>query len=61
MENILKFIEMVVKFENDFKITELYQLRTFAKVEKMTRFFENFEFSGKGKREGLLPFEFPER
>ena len=34
VEFILKFIEMVLKDENDFEISEFYQPRTFAKVEK---------------------------
>ena len=31
VENILKFIEMVLKFENDFKISEFYPSRIFVK------------------------------
>ena len=59
---MLKFIEMVLKPWNNFEISEFYQPRTFAKVEKLMRFvFEISKFSGKWKREGLLPFEFPER
>ena len=34
VKHILKFIEMVLKFENGFKISEFYRSRTFAKVEK---------------------------
>ena len=34
LKHILKFIEMVLKDENDFKISEFYQPRTFEKVEK---------------------------
>ena len=34
LKHILKFIEMVLKFENDFEISEFYQPRTFAKIEK---------------------------
>ena len=33
VENILKFIEMVPKCENDFEISEFYRPRTSAKVE----------------------------
>jgi len=29
LENILKFIEMVLKFENDFEISEFYRSQTF--------------------------------
>ena len=52
---------MVLKFENDFEISEFYPSRIFVKVEKWGDFFENFKFSGKYEQEGLLPFEFPER
>ena len=31
VKNILKFIEMLLKFENDFKISEFYRLQTFLK------------------------------
>ena len=34
LEHMLKFIEMVLKDENDFEITEFYPSRTFAKIEK---------------------------
>ena len=34
VKQILKFIEMVLKFENDFEISEFYSSRTFVKVEK---------------------------
>ena len=34
VEHILKFIEMALKCENDFEISEFYPSRTFAKVEK---------------------------
>ena len=34
VEHILKFIEMVLKFENDFEISEFHKPRTFVKVEK---------------------------
>ena len=39
MENILKFVGMVLKCENDFEISEFYRSRTFAKVENDERFF----------------------
>ena len=61
LEHMLKFIEMVPKDENDFKISEFYQPRTFAKVGKSCYLKKKFKFSGKCEREGLLPFEFPER
>ena len=47
VEHILKFIEMVLKFENDFEIPEFYRVQTFQKSQKMVRFFENPKFSGK--------------
>ena len=34
LKHKLKFIEMALKYENDFEISEFYQPRTFAKVEK---------------------------
>ena len=34
LEQVLKFIEMVLKGGHDFEISEFYQSRTFAKVEK---------------------------
>ena len=42
MKSILKFIEMILKFENDFEISEFYPVQTFQKSRKMVRFFENF-------------------
>ena len=45
LEHILKFIEMVLKDENDFKISEFYQPRTFAKVEN-DEIFEIVKISG---------------
>ena len=42
VEHILKFIEMVLKFENDIEISEFYRLLTFPKSRKVMRFFENF-------------------
>ena len=47
VEHILKFIEMVLKFENNFKISEFYPSQIFAKVEKLEDFFENLKFLGK--------------
>ena len=47
VEHILKFIEMELKFENDFKISEFYPSRIFVKVEKLGDFFENLKFLGK--------------
>ena len=35
VEHILKFIEMVLKCENDFEISEFYPARTFSKSRKM--------------------------
>ena len=34
VKHILKFIEIVLNVKNDFEISEFYQPRTFAKVEK---------------------------
>ena len=34
VEHILKFIEMISKFENDFEISEFYRVHFFFKVEK---------------------------
>ena len=44
LKHILKFIEMVLKDENDFEISEFYQPRTFEKVENdaILRKFQNF-------------------
>ena len=47
LEHMLQFIEMVLKDENDFEISEFYPSRTFPKSQKMMRFFENLKFSGK--------------
>ena len=43
----LKFIEMILKYRNDFEISEFYPSRTFVKVEKMMIFSENAKFPGK--------------
>ena len=61
VKNILKFIEIVLKCENNFEISEFYPSRIFVKVEKLEDFFEKSKFPGKWKKEGFLPFEFPER
>ena len=42
VEQILKFIEMVLKFGNDFEISEFYRLLTFPKSSKMMRLFLKF-------------------
>ena len=34
VQHILKFIEMLLKFENNFEIPEFYPSRTFPEVEK---------------------------
>ena len=34
VEYILKFIEMVLKYENAFEISEFYRFQTFTKIEK---------------------------
>ena len=47
VEHILKFIEMVLKDESDFGISEFYRVLTFLKSRNMLRFFENCKFSGK--------------
>ena len=43
LKHILKLIEMVLKYENDFKISEFYRSRTFVKVEKSGAFSEQFQ------------------
>ena len=58
LEHILKFIEMVLKDENDFKISEFYPSRTFGR--KMMRFFlkiSNFleNVSGRGSCHSSFP------
>ena len=52
---------MVLKYENDFEISEFYPSRTFSKSRNMMRFFEILKFSENDSGRGLLPFEFPER
>ena len=59
LEQILKFIEMVLKDENDFEISEFYIVQTFLKSRKMVRFFENFKFPGKWERRGSCPSSSP--
>ena len=61
VEHILKFIEMVLKCENDFGISEFYSSRTFSKSRKIKILFLNSQISGKITAEELLPFEFSER
>ena len=39
VEHILKFIEMVLKSETDFEISQFYPSRIFVKVEKLGVFF----------------------
>ena len=39
VEHILKFIEMVSKFENDFKISEFYRIQTFQKMKNNKIYF----------------------
>ena len=41
---ILKFIKMVLKFENDFKISEFYRSQTFQKIEKWWDFLKISNF-----------------
>ena len=55
VEHILKFIERVLKFENDFKISELYRSRTFQKSWKMRWFlkFSNFLENETGRTPAL--------
>ena len=60
MKNILKFIEMVLKYENDFKISEFYRLLTFPKSRKIVRFvlkISNFLEDNSGR--GSCPSSFP--
>ena len=43
VEGILKFIEIVLKCENDFEISEFYRIQTFEKLEIEEIIFENFK------------------
>ena len=56
----MKFIEMVLKFENDFKISEFYQPRTFAKVENDVIFLKISNFLEMAA-EGAKRFKLRER
>ena len=47
LKHILKFIEMVLKDENNFEISEFYPSQTFSKIRKMRRFLETFQILGK--------------
>ena len=47
LKHILKFIEMLLKDENDFEISEFYQPRIFEKIEIWWDLFENSKISGK--------------
>ena len=60
LEHTLKFIEIVLKYENDFKISEFYPSRIFVKVKKLRDFFleiSNFLENGSGR--GSCPSSFP--
>ena len=60
MKNILEFyIEMVLKFENDFEISEFYPSRIFVKVEKLRDFFEKLKFLENRSGGGSCPSSFP--
>ena len=59
MKNILKFIEIVSKCENDFEISEFYRVYTFPKSWKMRLLFlKIFKIPGKSEnysRRGSCP------
>ena len=58
VEHTLKFIEMILKCENDFEISEFYQPRTFVKVENDEIFLKisNFLENGSGRGSWLSSF-----
>ena len=43
VDEVLKFIQMVVKYENDFEISEFYRLWIFEKVENFMEFLKIFK------------------
>ena len=60
LKQVLKFIEMVLKDENDFEISEFYRSHTFLKSRKMMRLFlkiSNFLEDDRGR--GSCPSSFP--
>ena len=60
LEHILKFIEMVLKDENDFEISEFYPSRTFPKIQKNDEIFlkfSNFRENESGR--GSCPSSYP--
>ena len=59
LKHILKFIEMVLKDENNFEISEFYQPRTFAKVENYNIFLKILKFLENDSRRGSCPSSFP--
>ena len=59
LKQVLKFIEMVLKGGNDFKISEFYQPRTFAKVENAKLFVSISNFLENKSGRGSCPSSFP--
>ena len=59
VKQILKFIEMVLKCENDFEISEFYPSRTFAKVENDETFLKFSNFLENVSARGSCPSSFP--
>ena len=59
LEQVFKFIEMVLKDENDFEISEFYRSRTFQKIEKWCDFLKISKFleneSGRGSCHSSFP------
>ena len=63
VEYILNLIEMILKCENDFKISEFYPSRASKKFENEEMFLKVSQFTQRNWKNwrGLLPFELPER
>ena len=59
LEHILKFIEMILKCENDFEISEFYRIQTFRKscFLKIYLKFSNFRENDSGR--GSCPSSSP--
>ena len=57
---MLKFIEIVLKYENDFDIPEFYRIQTFSRSWQIVIFFE-FLIFWEIKEGGAPPFKFPKR
>ena len=58
LEDILKFIEIVLKFGNDFEISEFYPARTFSKSRKLL-FLKFSKFRENESRRGSCPSSSP--